>query len=211
MFILESKVQVPVQSAVFIYGRQDTSDRSKVISRQENIFLGKRYNEIWMSQIARLMRPIWGPPWADRTQVGPMLAPWTLLSGWSRRVYIIPWYHNINYLYCTKLLLGTRYSIRIICVFLLNDFIVSRLRLEFLHSVYIVLYMLYITLSICGLLRILIFGEYKSRSMLFFYDFQANVRTGLIACALSCLEDSGCVWFQFISAVSCTKLHIINV
>ena len=32
------------------------------------------------SQIARFMGPKWGPPWGDRTQVGPMLAPWTLLS-----------------------------------------------------------------------------------------------------------------------------------
>ena len=31
--------------------------------------------------IARFMGPIWGPSGADRTQVGPMLAPWTLLSG----------------------------------------------------------------------------------------------------------------------------------
>ena len=30
--------------------------------------------------IARLMGPTWGPPGADRTQVGPMLAPWALLS-----------------------------------------------------------------------------------------------------------------------------------
>ena len=28
------------------------------------------------------MGPTWGPSGADRTQVGPMLAPWTLLSGW---------------------------------------------------------------------------------------------------------------------------------
>ena len=27
------------------------------------------------------MGPTWGLPGADRTQVGPMLAPWTLLSG----------------------------------------------------------------------------------------------------------------------------------
>ena len=27
------------------------------------------------------MRPTWDPSGADRTQVGPMLAPWTLLSG----------------------------------------------------------------------------------------------------------------------------------
>ena len=31
--------------------------------------------------IARFMGPTWGPSAADRTQVGPMLAPWTLLSG----------------------------------------------------------------------------------------------------------------------------------
>ena len=32
------------------------------------------------SQIARFMGPTWGPPGDDRTQVGPMLAPWALLS-----------------------------------------------------------------------------------------------------------------------------------
>ena len=30
--------------------------------------------------IARFMGQTWGPSGADRTQVGPMLAPWTLLS-----------------------------------------------------------------------------------------------------------------------------------
>ena len=33
--------------------------------------------------IARLMGPTWGPSGADRTHVGPMLAPWTLLSGYT--------------------------------------------------------------------------------------------------------------------------------
>ena len=32
--------------------------------------------------IARFMGPTWGPSGADRTQVGPMLAPWTLPSGY---------------------------------------------------------------------------------------------------------------------------------
>ena len=32
------------------------------------------------AQIARFMGPTWGPPGDDRTQVDPMLAPWTLLS-----------------------------------------------------------------------------------------------------------------------------------
>ena len=34
-----------------------------------------------ISQIAKFMGPIWGPPGSCRTQVGPMLGPWTLLSG----------------------------------------------------------------------------------------------------------------------------------
>ena len=38
------------------------------------------------SLIARFMGPTWGPSGADRTQVGPMLIPWILLSG----LYWIP-------------------------------------------------------------------------------------------------------------------------
>ena len=33
------------------------------------------------SQIASFMGPTWGPPGSCRPQMGPMLAPWTLLSG----------------------------------------------------------------------------------------------------------------------------------
>ena len=33
------------------------------------------------SLVARFMGPAWGPPGADRTQVGPVLAPRTFLSG----------------------------------------------------------------------------------------------------------------------------------
>ena len=56
------------------------------------------------SLIVRFMGPTWGPSGADRTQVGPMLAPWTLLSGlflfrfqfccrhyWGWRNFIIFW------------------------------------------------------------------------------------------------------------------------
>ena len=32
-------------------------------------------------QIAKFMGPTWGPPGSCRPQMGPMLAPWTLLSG----------------------------------------------------------------------------------------------------------------------------------
>ena len=33
------------------------------------------------SSTTKFAAPTWGPPGADRTQVGPMLTPWTLLSG----------------------------------------------------------------------------------------------------------------------------------
>ena len=35
------------------------------------------------SLIARFMGTTWGPSGADRTQVGPMSAPWTMLSGFA--------------------------------------------------------------------------------------------------------------------------------
>ena len=45
------------------------------------------------TQIARFMGPTWGPPGADRSQVGPMLAPWTLLSGKTvmSSLYVLLW------------------------------------------------------------------------------------------------------------------------
>ena len=49
----------------------------------------------WMSEFSRksllvkFMGPTWGPSGADRTQVGPMLAPWTLLSGYTLSIRII--------------------------------------------------------------------------------------------------------------------------
>ena len=44
---------------------------------------------IIQSLIARFMGPTWGPSGADRTQVGPMLAPWTLLSEvvWHMKIF----------------------------------------------------------------------------------------------------------------------------
>ena len=51
--------------------------------------------------IARFIGPTWGPSGADRTQAGPMLAPWTLLSEtciWlcnSILVWYNIWPHNL--------------------------------------------------------------------------------------------------------------------
>ena len=64
--------------------------------------------------IARFMGPTWGPSGADRTQVGPMLAPWTLLCGISPThfvqfnisLYLVHWYiydlHMISYVYVQR-------------------------------------------------------------------------------------------------------------
>ena len=48
------------------------------------------------SPTARFMGPPWGPSGADRTQMGPMLEPWNVLSGiglkktWHSRDVIVP-------------------------------------------------------------------------------------------------------------------------
>ena len=39
------------------------------------------HNTTLTSQIAKFMGPTWGPPGPCRPQMGPMLAPWNLLSG----------------------------------------------------------------------------------------------------------------------------------
>ena len=51
-----------------------------------DIYIYMKWEYSWITSliptlIARFMGPTWGPSGADRTQVGPMLAPWTLLSG----------------------------------------------------------------------------------------------------------------------------------
>ena len=60
--------------------------------------------ELWdsvflLSQISKLMRPTWGPPGSWRPQMGPMLAPWTLLSGMIHRIWRGK---NIKKWYCQK-------------------------------------------------------------------------------------------------------------
>ena len=51
---------------------------STFVDRQIN-----RSSSTACSLIARFMGPAWGPSGANRTKMGPMLAPWTLLSGLS--------------------------------------------------------------------------------------------------------------------------------
>ena len=71
------------------------------------LYIGFLWNcrfKIWglnMTLIARFMGPTWGPSGDDRTQVGLMLAPWTLLSGilnaWAATLsvlYSMMWSHT---------------------------------------------------------------------------------------------------------------------
>ena len=42
------------------------------------------------TQIAKFIGPKWGPPGSCRPQMGPMLAPWTLLSGYYQTTSVHP-------------------------------------------------------------------------------------------------------------------------
>ena len=46
---------------------------------------------------ARFKGPTWSPSGADRTQVGPMLAPWTLLSGQTHYFIWVDWDFDTTY------------------------------------------------------------------------------------------------------------------
>ena len=61
---------------------------------------GKAIPEPMLTLIARLMGSPSGPPGADRTQVDPMLATWTLLSG--DLMTIEPWGTNFSEIWIKK-------------------------------------------------------------------------------------------------------------
>ena len=52
---------------------------SCLISIYDTLFIQR--DPVVSSQIAKFIGPTCGPPWPCRPQMGPMLAPWTLLSG----------------------------------------------------------------------------------------------------------------------------------
>ena len=51
------------------------------------------------TQIAKFMGPTWGPPGSCRPQLGPMLAPWTLLSGYLSisAKFSFLWYNSLTH------------------------------------------------------------------------------------------------------------------
>ena len=58
-----------------------------LFSREPVVSIDKQEN---VSQIAKFMGPTWGPPGSCRPQMGPMLAPWTLLSGmWCKWLWLL--------------------------------------------------------------------------------------------------------------------------
>ena len=54
----------------------------------DRVLIPSIHNSASSSLIARFLGPTWGPPGADRTQVSPMLATWTLLSGLLTFLYM---------------------------------------------------------------------------------------------------------------------------
>ena len=72
------------------------SSSQELRTRPTPLFIGRSYNFINLkysseatrndkpTQKAKFMGPTWGPPGSYRPQIGPLLAPWTLLSGYLR-------------------------------------------------------------------------------------------------------------------------------
>ena len=60
---------------------QNTLAKSMITQFYASWFSDAVYRHNSATQIAKFMGPTWGPPGSCRTQMGPTLAPWTLLSG----------------------------------------------------------------------------------------------------------------------------------
>ena len=63
---------------------------------------GWTYPQAW-TLIARFLGLTWGPSGADRNQVGPMLAPWTLLSG--KALFFVVSQHSEYMLLCLEFIM----------------------------------------------------------------------------------------------------------
>ena len=64
----------------------------------------RSFAEIFTTLMARFVGPTWGPPGADRTQIGPMLAPWSLESGHIRAIFLTfrTEYNSVIIMLCAK-------------------------------------------------------------------------------------------------------------
>ena len=54
------------------------------------LFIIGRDMKTIITQIAKFVGPTWGPPGSCQPQMGPMLAPWTLLSGYLHASQMAP-------------------------------------------------------------------------------------------------------------------------
>ena len=80
---------------------------ARYVFRQFQLKLGSDSRNITVFKvnlIARFMGPTWGPSGADRTQVGLMLAPWTLLSGYPLWTYKGNFQHRCVWMMAAKAL-----------------------------------------------------------------------------------------------------------
>ena len=71
-----------------------------IMCQQRSIFCNQDGRIRLYSLIVRFMGPTWGPSGTGRTQVGPMLVPWNLLSGLAQPVWCINWSHELCHLGC---------------------------------------------------------------------------------------------------------------
>ena len=72
------------------------NDHEKLISIKITIMKYVGCRSTISYQIAKFMGPTWGPPWSCRPQIGPVLAPWTLLSAMLLCTTLQGQQHNIN-------------------------------------------------------------------------------------------------------------------
>ena len=81
--ILQLNTKATVLYWIFLYWNIIPNVHLSLLRRKTNDlkFNVNMYDTSLISQIARFMEPTWGPSGSCRPQMGPILAPWILLSG----------------------------------------------------------------------------------------------------------------------------------
>ena len=83
----------------------DSSSNAFVAFTWEQLLKKCWWNLSITSQIAKFMGPTWSPPGFCGSQMGPMLAPWTLLSGMGSKI-----------IFCNHSHISERPMSKIICI-----------------------------------------------------------------------------------------------
>ena len=137
------------------------------------------------SLLARFMGPTWGPPGTDRTQSGPMLVAWTLLSG----VFFYHWFYNSGYIQRPFKTVGNIYAILIAYLNFITQSPPIRSAASLSQYRVIIIAFLHVIIVLCGVYFMLFVSNCSSCSYYYLLTVYPTLNEYYVIFILSCLTE----------------------